>query len=985
MVGGIFMFRKSIIYFILSLLVVLPVLGVFADQASAASSRVAVIKEMKGTVKVKKSGGSKEFTAFAKMSLNEGDILTTGGSSSAILQFANGTSEDDKMTVSSSTTLTFSKLSNSKGTSTKVSMFNGSAWVDVKSITSKNDEFSLETPTAIMGVRGTHLLVSVDPETGATHLTVAAGVVSASSKDSDGSKESKDIYPTQNALFSDNKQGAGSEITVAPVDLELLMKQSDTSIVQAILENAAAIIAENEHYVKLYEDNGVPNNLGNTQDDLARFKSNTENLLGAIADQAVKSGILSQERLDQIITEVQSQSGITVDLTKKSLQSTDEEQKQKEAQRLKDDEAKKQVDDRKKQEEADRKKMEETLNKLNDERKAKEEANNKAAEEKLKKAQEEYEQQLAAAEKQRFDDSKKQREAEQQLSASPSPSLSPTPSPTPSPVPTSSPTPSPSPTPSQTPTKSDDTSLSSVMVGGVSLTNVGNTYITEVPYETVSTTIAAVATKLTEGATAVVRKNTLVISPTDIVNLSVGKNVFTITVTAPNGTAKDYSLTVTRTVNSSLTGFAIEYKNPGGSWTLLSSIPINSTDTSVEWYFPYDISKINLIPSPVSGATIVSVSDTSYIDGKYGADLIVGSHTFKITTSDSNGTLMDFYLTLVREPLRELPSTLTSWTTTTTISSTPIVWQNVGFGSFSTYSPEQISSFTMSLDFNMDYGITSAKLFRINEQSDGQEIATWSGIGSSNTINGVTEGLNEYVLKFYSGTTLMGTHILRWVNGTENSEWTQLGTISLSDGTHAAFAPNQSGDLSYFAQVDSNIENLAVELFGVHTQLLYIKGETEPLTPTPSYGNYSLPLIAGFNHYEIKVKDYSGLFQKTYDLTILRDDGIPRPEVTQLSGINVLADGSISVPVNQTGPYKYTVLVDESINSATISYSMHPDAWQVEAEFMGQKFTGVTNSFNVEGLLSGWNDVTFRVFDKVGHFTETLISIWKGEGTPGSL
>jgi hypothetical protein len=421
MVGGIPMFRKSIIYLILSLLVVLPVLGVFADQVSAASSRVAIIKEMKGTIKVKKAGGSKEFTAFAKMSLNEGDILTTGGSSSAVLQFANGTSEDDKMTVSSSTTMSFSKLSNSKGTSTKVSMFNGSAWVDVKSITSKDDEFSLETPTVIMGVRGTHLLVSVDPETGATHLTVAAGVVNASTKDSDGSKENKDIYPTQNALFTNDKQSGDTEITIAPVDLELLIKQSDTIIVQAILESAAAIIAENEHYVKQYEDNGVPGNLGSTKDDLARFKSNTENLLGAIADQAIKSGVLSQERLDQILAEVQSQSGITVDLTKKNLQLTDEEQKQKEAQRLKDEEAKKQAQEQKKQEEADRKKNEEMLKKLNDERKAKDEANKKAAGEKLKKAEGEYEKQLGTAEKQRYEDAKKQREPEKQASSFPSP------------------------------------------------------------------------------------------------------------------------------------------------------------------------------------------------------------------------------------------------------------------------------------------------------------------------------------------------------------------------------------------------------------------------------------------------------------------------------------------------------------------------------------------------------------------------------------
>jgi hypothetical protein len=294
------MFRKTIIQLLIGIIIALPILGVFANDVSAASSRVAVIKEMKGTVKVKKAGGSKEFTAFAKMSLNEGDVLKTSAGSSATLQFANGSSEDDKMTVAANTTITFSKLSNSNGTSTKVSMFNGSVWVDVKSISSKKDEFSLETPTAIMGVRGTHLLVTVDSATGATHLTVAAGVVKASSPGSNDDSKSIDVYPTQNALFTENNQG-NSEITIAPVDLELLMKQNDASIVQAILENSADIIAENEQYVAKYEDQGIPGSLGSSQEDLARFKSNTENLLGAIADQAVKSGLLTQERLDQIV------------------------------------------------------------------------------------------------------------------------------------------------------------------------------------------------------------------------------------------------------------------------------------------------------------------------------------------------------------------------------------------------------------------------------------------------------------------------------------------------------------------------------------------------------------------------------------------------------------------------------------------------------------------------------------------------------------
>jgi hypothetical protein len=393
--------RKILLPILVFIILALPFLSVLVDQASAASSRVAVIKEMKGTVKVKKSGGSKEFTAFAKMSLNEGDILATSTGGSVVLQFANGTSDDDKMTVSANTTLTFSKLSNSKGTSTKVTMFNGSAWVDVKSITSKNDEFSLETPTAVMGVRGTHLLVSVDPVTGATRLTVAAGVVSAQSA---GSTKSQDVLPTKEALFTNVAHN--EEVTIAPADLELLMKQNDKSIIEAIVAASGDIVKENNEKMDQYlAQSGVQ-----TPNDSVRQKSNVDSLLGAIVDKAVQSGLISQERVNQLITEAQIQTGVTIDLTKKDIQLSEEEKRQQEAQRLKDEESKKQAEEIKQKEDEERKKNDSLLKQLEEQRKLQEQANKKAEEENNKKATDEYKQSLSDADKQKFEVNQKTNE-----------------------------------------------------------------------------------------------------------------------------------------------------------------------------------------------------------------------------------------------------------------------------------------------------------------------------------------------------------------------------------------------------------------------------------------------------------------------------------------------------------------------------------------------------------------------------------------------
>ncbi|MDG0794492.1 hypothetical protein OMP38_29390 [Cohnella ginsengisoli] len=110
------MYRKLSMYLLAALLLLLPVSAAFGGKAQAASSsRIAVIKQLSGDVQVQKAGGSKQFKAFAKLSLNQGDKLITGSKGSAVLQFSNGTSEDDKFTVGENATLTFSKLSDKKG------------------------------------------------------------------------------------------------------------------------------------------------------------------------------------------------------------------------------------------------------------------------------------------------------------------------------------------------------------------------------------------------------------------------------------------------------------------------------------------------------------------------------------------------------------------------------------------------------------------------------------------------------------------------------------------------------------------------------------------------------------------------------------------------------------------------------------------------------------------------------------------------------
>jgi len=402
------MLRRGFLHLMAFLLAFAPFMGSFANEADAATSRVAIIQSLSGTVEVQKSGGNKKFQAFAKMSLNEGDILSTGANSSAVLQFGNGNSADDKMTVSANTKLTFSKLSDRGGTRTKVSMFNGSAWVDVKSISSKNDEFTLETPTAIMGVRGTHLFAIVDPLTGATRLAVAAGVVNAQLPNGN----SIDVKPGDNALILNNEEDSG-EIIIAPADLDALMAQSTPDIVQAIIEASALIAQEN---LEKLDDYFAQEDLADSE--LGRLKSNVENLLGAIVDAAVRTGKITQDRVNELIEEARQQSGVEIDLSKKERTLTEEELRRQEALKQREAEAVAAAQAKREEKEAALKELEAERAAIEARRQQAEAEKQRLLEEKRQRAKEAYESQLSELEKQRFEEA--QQQLEQQNGAIPS-------------------------------------------------------------------------------------------------------------------------------------------------------------------------------------------------------------------------------------------------------------------------------------------------------------------------------------------------------------------------------------------------------------------------------------------------------------------------------------------------------------------------------------------------------------------------------------
>ncbi|WP_159083060.1 MULTISPECIES: FecR domain-containing protein [unclassified Lysinibacillus] len=297
---------------IVTLIAIFLTVSIFSHvgTAEASTSRVAIISKVEGTVEVQKSGGKKILKGFKGMSLNQGDIVTTGKESSVVLKFSNGTSEDDTFVLESSAKVTFSKLSNKSGTITKVSMLKGKAWVDVKSIKNKDDEFVLETPTAIMGVRGTNFFVGVDPNTGLPSLAVLSGNVNVTG--SGNNTDQFNVYPASALTV-----GGQDQLQMIPIDNQILaqmLNSTSSEVMAAILESAQKIISENQKLMNQFSTTTFPTEINQFPLAQNQYTDNVYNLLLALAEEAFKLNKIDGNALSELQQKIKEQQLVNSEL-----------------------------------------------------------------------------------------------------------------------------------------------------------------------------------------------------------------------------------------------------------------------------------------------------------------------------------------------------------------------------------------------------------------------------------------------------------------------------------------------------------------------------------------------------------------------------------------------------------------------------------------------------------------------------------------------
>ncbi|MFD2331403.1 cadherin-like beta sandwich domain-containing protein [Cohnella sp. GCM10020058] len=841
------MYRKLSMYLLAALLLLLPVSAAFGGEAHAASSsRIAVIKQLSGDVQVQKAGGSKLFKAFAKLSLNQGDKLITGSKGSAVLQFANGTSEDDKFTVGENATLTFSKLSDKKGTVTKVSMLKGTAWVDVKSIKSQDDDFKLETPTAIMGVRGTAFLVRVNPQTGGTNTSVMSGVVrftsenaektgsesgeSAGKTGSSGGSKTIDLYPTQQ-LSLDSTSGADLGELTTLVDIEEIVKNATPEIIEAILRSKEKIDEENRQTVEKFKQSGVPAGL---QQQLEQFIQNTQELLGVIAKQAIE-----QKKIDeQLVKKIEQQEKTSFGLDKDQLSqlSDKEKAKQEKARQLAEEAAKKKA-----AEEAA--KLKELADKINAAalkaieaaKQAQTEANRLAAEAAKRKAEEELLKKLNDQQKQQYQTDKANNNG----------------------------------TSTQTPNSNDSSNpnLGSLSLSGAAISPAFNAGVTSYTASVESSrTSIVVGASVQSGSASLAINGQAASGGQRTVNLAYGANEITIVVTAQSGASKSYKVTVTRQMLNSVSvvfpgaeGFNIDFNSttapaplsiPSGTSSMTLVVPVTGPELDIA------VNGQNVEPEPMFTAARTVLPDQ--IAWRYTIPLTQESNEIVIQAT-IDGIVMSYKLIAIRAMTNE---TAVQSVAATGTDGTTVYEVVSGSDGWTVKVPSDTSAIKLKIS---TLNATAKVLYGTNEYASGAEIPY--------TI--VNTSLS-FTVRAADGTTQKMYSIAIQRLPSSNAS---LKGLTLSAGTLSpTFA---SGTTNYTVNVGNTVTSITVTPTAASSAATIKVNDATVASGAASAG---IPLSAGSNQITVEVtaQDNSRL---SYTIMVTRENSaVATPTFNPSSG-----------------------------------------------------------------------------------------------------
>lgn len=379
-----------------------------ADAAEAKDARAAIVESVTGTVQVKKAGGNKTFRAYVNMTLNYGDYITTGDNSSVVLKVVD---REDEVTIGSNAEMFISDLSEDQdgNKKSKFRMWAGSLFAKAASLFNAKDEFEIETPTAIMGVRGTHFIVGIDRVTGVPRIIVKSGQVEATQAGEEAGRTT--INPGEQIIIISEVDTELDHFKMF-VDPNDIASELEPSLIEKIIESAADIAAENSRFI---QESGLESEFD--EETIERLEQNLQHLVGHLVNAAIDTGQLTEEQYEQMVERARERTGADPAINRDvpPLSFTDEERARMEQQRqqLKEKLQRKQEEKREKEEQKQRENQE-LAEQLQQQREEREEENRRIREEQERLAQELLREQLDEEERQQFEERVREREQERE-------------------------------------------------------------------------------------------------------------------------------------------------------------------------------------------------------------------------------------------------------------------------------------------------------------------------------------------------------------------------------------------------------------------------------------------------------------------------------------------------------------------------------------------------------------------------------------------
>lgn len=310
------------------------------EQKQAAASNMVVVFAF-GDAKIIRAG--KEIPAKVGMLVNQDDeIKTTNGS--VDLQTRNGSA----IRVREFTNIQVARLTGGDAGETKISMKHGGLLASVKRKSSKED-FSVVTPTAIAGVRGTTFSVEMDEEGAAPRVKVLQGKVAmaprirALEKYEDSEiqanptlKELATIQQKNEVVLEDATEGTieantQQKVTALNEAIESAEAQNQNIAEVATVSQIAKEVdtASNEKAAVVTNESTVT---AKEEADAATLVSIDENLVNEVAEGSNQSADAQQAMLEKIQKEREAKQEVVLkkiqdEASKKDLKSEQEIQK----------------------------------------------------------------------------------------------------------------------------------------------------------------------------------------------------------------------------------------------------------------------------------------------------------------------------------------------------------------------------------------------------------------------------------------------------------------------------------------------------------------------------------------------------------------------------------------------------------------------------------------------------------------------------------